>query len=238
MLKHIVKGFTMPNKRKNTAQAIVRLNDLSKLFDSLIQKGYEVLGPILSDQAIVYDKISSPDDLPKGLIDQQGSGQYRLVKAESQALFGYVVGPYSWKKYLYPPVQKIWQAEKTKSGFDINENSETITKRAFWGVRPCELKAIAIYDKIFMEGPYADPMYKQRRENTLIIAVNCTRAGGTCFCVSMHTGPAASSGFDLALTEIIEKDEHYFIFEADSEAVSEAVFSSVFFICSASNCAQ
>jgi len=217
MLIYIVKGFTMMDKREKTTQAVIRPNDLSKLFDSLVQMGYEILGPTVSDQAIVYDKISSLEELPKGIIDQQSNGQYRLLKADTPALFGYVVGPHSWKKYLYPPVQKLWQAKKTKSGFEIDKNSEKITKQAFLGVRPCELKAIAIYDQIFMDGPYVDPMYKQRRENSLIIAVNCTRAGGTCFCVSMGTGPAATCGFDLVLTEIIDKDEHYFLIENGSD---------------------
>jgi sulfhydrogenase subunit beta (sulfur reductase) len=217
MLQEIVKGFTMPDKKDNTPQAVVRLDDLLKLFDCLIQTDYEIIGPTVSDQAVIYDKITTPDDLPKGVIDQQDSGSYRLVKDDSPALFGYVVGPHSWKKYLYPSTQEIWRAKRTKNGFDIIDNSEPITKRAFIGVRPCELKAIAIYDQIFLEGPYADPMYKRRRENSIIIAVNCTRAGGTCFCVSMKTGPEATSGFDLALTEIIEKDEHYFIIETGSE---------------------
>jgi len=217
MFKYIVKGFTMPDKKNNTTQAVLRPNDLSSLFDNLIQSGYEIIGPTVSSQTVVYDKITSPDNLPRGIIDQQYNGSYRLVKADSPALFGYVVGPQSWKKYLYPSTQEIWRAQKTKSGFEIVDNNESINKRAFLGVRPCELKAIAIYDKIFMEGPYADPMYKQRRENSIIIAVNCTRVGGTCFCVSMNTGPEAKSGFDLALTEIIEKDEHYFIFETGSD---------------------
>jgi hypothetical protein len=34
-----------------------------------------------------------------------------------------------------------------------------------------------------------------------IIAVQCTQAAATCFCASMGTGPQASAGFDLILTE-------------------------------------
>ncbi len=35
-----------------------------------------------------------------------------------------------------------------------------------------------------------------------VVAVQCGQAGGTCFCVSMDTGPVAERGFDLALTEV------------------------------------
>ncbi len=55
------------------------------------------------------------------------------------------------------------------------------------------------------------------------MAVNCAVAGGTCFCVSMNTGPKASAGFDLALTEIIEAGEHQFIVEAGSDAGREVL---------------
>jgi ferredoxin len=37
-----------------------------------------------------------------------------------------------------------------------------------------------------------------------IVAVNCHEPGGTCFCVSMGTGPAAQEGYDLVLSEILD----------------------------------
>lgn len=45
------------------------------------------------------------------------------------------------------------------------------------------------------------------------MAVNCGPAGGTCFCVSMKTGPKATFEFDLALTEVLEGEQHYFVVE-------------------------
>jgi ferredoxin len=49
------------------------------------------------------------------------------------------------------------------------------------------------------------------------VAVNCSKAGGTCFCVSMNTGPRATSGFDLALTELLDDGGHRFLVEVGSE---------------------
>jgi ferredoxin len=62
-----------------------------------------------------------------------------------------------------------------------------------------------------MEGEYSDPYYRAQRERVFVLAVNCSHAAGTCFCVSMEAGPRASSGFDLALTEVIEGGRHYFV---------------------------
>ncbi len=40
-------------------------------------------------------------------------------------------------------------------------------------MRSCELHAIAIQDRVLMEGAYPDPAYVARREGAFIVAVNC-----------------------------------------------------------------
>jgi hypothetical protein len=44
---------------------------------------------------------------------------------------------------------------------------------AFIGVRACELRAIAIQDRVFLSGRYLDNSYKIRRDQAFIVAVNC-----------------------------------------------------------------
>ncbi|MDH3256243.1 MAG: sulfite reductase subunit A, partial [Nitrospinota bacterium] len=190
---------------------------LQKLVLELTDSGYQVMGPTVRDEAIIYDTVNSLSDLPEGWTDEQEGGTYRLKKREDRALFGYNVGPHSWKQFLFPPKQKLWTAKRNDQGFEIHPENEKPPRYAFLGVRSCELHAIAIQDKVFLEGDYVDPVYKARRENVLIIAVNCGQAGNTCFCVSMNTGPEVKAGFDLVLTEVIDKDRHYFVIEAGSD---------------------
>ena len=192
----------------------------------LVDSGYQVKGPTVRDGAIVYDQVDSLADLPEGWTDEQEGGTYRLKKRQDQALFGYNVGPHSWKQFLFPPKQKLWTAKRNDQGFEIHTENEDSPQYAFLGVRSCELHAIAIQDKVFLGGEYVDPVYKARRENVLIIAVNCGQAGNTCFCVSMNTGPETRAGFDLVLTEVINKNHHYFVIEAGSE--KEWTFSENF----------
>jgi sulfhydrogenase subunit beta (sulfur reductase) len=194
-----------------------RLNkaDFNILFDAVSGEGYRIVGPKIESGAIVYKKLTSIDDIPKGWIDKQDGGTYRLERA-GDAYFGYVVGPTSLKRFLFAPEIKLWTARKNDKHVKIELEEDRFPKTAFLGVRPCELAAIAIQDKIFAGGEYADNIYKARREKALLIAVNCTRAGGTCFCVSMDTGPKAEFGFDIALTEV-GGDDGYFIVESGSE---------------------
>ena len=196
---------------------VVDREHLQDLFTALTYKGYQVIGPTVRDHAIVYDTLSSVTDLPIGYTDEQDGGTYRLKKRSDQAMFGYNVGPHSWKKSLFPPVMRLWQARRQGNDFEVIPENNEAPKLAFLGVRSCELHAISIQDKVFMRSDYTDPTYQSRRNNLCIIAINCGQAGGTCFCTSMGTGPKATADFDLALTEVLGQDEHYFVVEVGSK---------------------
>ncbi len=195
--------------------------NLQSLLDSLKQRHYRLLGPVLKDFAIGYDDIEKAEDIPQGYSDEQAGGTYRLVKSDSPARFDYVVGQDSWKKFLFPPERTLFEVRREPGGFDVCKIEEDPSHLAFIGVRPCDLSAMAVLDKTMLEGPYQDLFYKRKRENLFIIVVNCTRPSGTCFCSSMNTGPKAESGFDLALTEILGNNQHYYAVEAGSSQGEE-----------------
>ncbi len=203
------------------AQVVVEREHLQHLLAALLKRGYQVVGPTVRDNAIVYDTLASVDDLPVGYTDEQDGGSYRLKKRDDKALFGYAVGPQSWKRFLHPPVLRLWQARRKGKSFQVIPESHEAPRMAFIGVRSCELHAIAIQDTVFTQGPYNDAIYQSRRENLCIVAVNCGQAGGTCFCTSMQTGPRATGGFDLALTEIMLTDAHYFVVQVGTELGAE-----------------
>jgi len=201
--------------------AVLERDHLQLLLDILGKRGYRVVGPTVRDRAIVYDDLTSLADAPVGWTDEQDGGTYRLKRRNDGALFGYTLGPDSWKKFLHPPVVRLWRAKTGGNGFQIIEEDEEVPKFAFIGVRPCEIHAIAVQDKVFLNGEYRDPSYEARRQALFIVALNCGHAGGTCFCVSMNTGPKATFGFDLALTEVLEADRHYFVVEIGTELGAE-----------------
>jgi formate hydrogenlyase subunit 6/NADH:ubiquinone oxidoreductase subunit I len=205
-------------KRYTATLAKERLQDL---IDLLRRRGYCVVGPTVRDSVIVYDEVTGLDDLPAGWTDHQEAGSYRLSRRDDEALFAYVVGPHSWKKFLHPERLRLWQARREDGTIGVTGDAESVPKFAILGARSCELHAIAIQDKVFLTSGHRDEDYSLRRENALIIAVNCGQAGGTCFCVSMETGPEVQSGFDLALTEILDDGPHRFLVEVGSEQGAE-----------------
>ena len=191
---------------------VIERAQFPKLIDALRARGYRVIGPRVRDGAIGYEDIQQVEDLPIGWTDEQEAGTYRLRRRKDQALFGYTVGPQSWKPFLYPPESVLWRTERDGRAYCVVETAPTAPRQAFLGVRACELHAILTQDRIFMPaGGHADPTYRARREGAFIVAVNCSQAGSTCFCTSMHTGPEVPPGYDLALTELVELKRHYFV---------------------------
>ena len=202
-------------------RAVITCEGLQALVDDLAARGYLVLAPVVRDGAIVYDSIAGVHDLPAGWTDRQEAGRYCLERRDDGALFGFAVGPQSWKRFLHPPIETVWTSRKDEDGITVTTEDRTSRKFAFLGVRSCEIQAIAIQDRVFCEGAYLDVAYEMRRQDTFVVAVNCGQAGGTCFCVSMQTGPKAISGFDLALTELLNDGNHDFLVEVGSEAGAE-----------------
>ncbi len=193
----------------------------TEVFDSLIpllaELGYRVVGPTVREEAIVWGDIEAATDLPIGWTDVQEAGHYRIEPRDDNAYFAYTVGPRTLKTYLFPARQTLLTIENAETGLRFRPEPLDEPPYAFLGVRACEIAAAAIQDSVFDGSSYADPSYAARRKRSFTIAVNCSVAGNTCFCDSMGTGPRASNGFDLVVTEILEGNRHEFVVESGSE---------------------
>jgi sulfhydrogenase subunit beta (sulfur reductase) len=186
---------------------------LDGLIEALRERGYTVLGPTVRSRSIVYAEIESSAELPIGWVDAQEGGTYRLERRDDEAVFGHNHGHDSLKSFLFPPRVQVWQGGRA----EVERQDKVHPRYAFIGVRSCDLHAVAIQDRVFIGDRYVEPDYERRRRDAFFVAVNCGQAGGTCFCTSMGTGPRAESGFDLALTELLDADGHRFLVEVGSE---------------------
>lgn len=201
---------------------VVEASQLANLLTALHARKYRVIGPTVRDGAIVYDELTTVSDLPVGWTDEQEAGQYRLRRRDDGAYFGYAVGPHAWKRFLHPSPFTLWRARRTPDGVIVELTDAEPSRFAFLGVRPCDLAAIGILDRVLRDGPYVDPSYRDRRDHVFVVTVQCANfTPSTCFCVSMGTGPRAENGFDLALTELLDPESHRFLVEIGSERGAE-----------------
>ncbi len=188
------------------------LAGLGSLLANLQDDGYTVHGPQVGDDVITIDRLSSVDQLPRGWTDEQEGGRYRLRARDDDARFGYAVGPRTWKELLHPPRIPVWTinrrsdpASGTATELEVEMHEPVGTRLALFGVRPCELAAIAKQDRVLLDGPHPDPAYRAARRDVFIVAVACGDPAATCFCPSMGTGPGIELGAsaDLAVTELV-----------------------------------
>jgi len=179
----------------------VQLMSLGPLVDALLAGGYRVVGQVVRDGAIVLCEVDSADALPYGWGVETATGRYRLRERGDWAAFGYAAGPQSWKQFLCPPRRPRWTAKRTGGAFAAGEPGEAAARYAFLGVRPCDLRAIAVLDRVLGK---VDGSYARRRAGLFMVAVACTEPADTCFCAATGTGPALTAGYDLALTELVD----------------------------------
>ena len=197
------------------SSAVIDAAGLRDLVATLINRGYTVVGPTVSDQAIVLAEVTSADDLPRGWGVDVGPGHYRLRERGDDAVFGHSAGPQSWKQFLHPPRQRLWSSEAPAD--------EPAPTYAFVGVRGCDLAAIAKLNAVLGESAHPDQGFAGRLGRAFVVAVNCTEPGGLCFCASMGTGPAVGPGYDLALTERIDADGARYLVDVGSDLGSEVL---------------
>lgn len=212
---------------------LIDLTGLQSLLDALVARGYRVVGPTVRGGAVVNAELTSVADLPRGWGDDQAPGSYRLRRRDDEALFGFAAGAQSAKPVFFPADELLWRGRRTAdgAGFEVRADGtagagedgpagpDDRRPTALLGVRSCDLSAVGIHDTVLAGRGFGDAHYAQRREGAFVIAVACSDPGGTCFCVSMGTGPRPEEGrgapFDLSLTELLAP-EHRFVVEVGS----------------------
>ncbi|MFC2063775.1 4Fe-4S dicluster domain-containing protein [Chloroflexota bacterium] len=187
--------------------------DFNTFLTNLQNQGFETIGPRIQQDTLVNSHISNLEDLPFGIGSQQEPGHYHLIKSGKDNYFDFIPGAHSWKQYLFPSRVDLFHLELNNSDWMLTKPETIQPKFAFIGVRACELAAIQIQDGIFIRSDYSDPVYKSRRQNLFILAVNCMHPNDTCFCSSLNSGPRVERGFDLCLTEL----DNIFLLEIGSE---------------------
>jgi ferredoxin len=178
---------------------------LQVLLDVLRERGHLLLGPVVRDGAVVPGEISTLEDLPRGVHDTQAPGRYRLRTGPDAALFGHAAVATCWKAQLFPARLLLWQGERGPDGFTVRVPSQDPPRLALIGVRACDLRAIAVHDRVLGERAVTDPDYLARRERIFLVAVDCACPAATCFCTDTGGGPRAQGGFDLCLTELLDE---------------------------------
>ncbi|RLG46119.1 MAG: hydrogenase [Thermoproteota archaeon] len=101
------------------------------------------------------------------------------------------------KKFFVGLKEKIFEFDEKRAEF--REVIEDDPRKVIFGIHSCDIHALKLLDKIYLED-MADKYYLERRRNAILIGIDC-HPDEHCFCKSMGTS-YATDGFDLFLHEI------------------------------------
>ncbi len=110
------------------------------------------------------------------------------------------------KEFLFPQYERMLRAGNLSPGRAV-EDLKTERPRVIFGVRACDISAVTLLDRFFLDNS-KDPYYESRRRNTLFVSVVCNNPDPTCFCAGLQTGPYLERGFDIQLTDL---GDRYFV---------------------------
>ena len=214
-----------------TGAHTLTLDDLQELIDILSNRGYSVWGPTVVDGAIDLRPLASVAELPHGWGDEQNSAHYRQRRRSDDAVFGFACGAQSAKPVFFPADELLWRSRSGPDGPRVTGSDDDRSADddrpgppyAILGLRSCDLAAIGIHDRVLTGRAVTDAHYATRRTDSVVIAVTCTDPAGTCFCVSMDTGPVPREGYDIALTELYASGPHRFVAVTGSQRGAELI---------------
>ncbi len=130
---------------------------------------------------------------------------FEVRRREAGSAWQRVTGtePFDWdvplpligaKWFFFPARERLlrWQGEA------VEEALPAPSPLVLFGVRACDLTAIAYHDRFFA----ADPWYTHRRVHALLVGLNCQAPCPGGFCRDVAAGPFTDTGFDLNLTPL------------------------------------
>ncbi len=112
------------------------------------------------------------------------------------------------KDAVLPECETLMTFRKSRDPADLNQTTveldpvEAARPTVVFACRPCDARGFAALDKPFLEGVYADPYYRARREALTVVSLTCATGCETCFCHWVGGGPTSPVGSDVLITEI------------------------------------
>ena len=137
-------------------------------------------------------------------VKEEDNVLFELVKDGVTALSSYKNTKNAPKAFFFPRSETLMRYTRKEKGYEFTGLGEDVSgQTVIFGVRPCDARSFVILDLLFDQDKYKDPYYIEKRANTTVVAVGCTKPPySTCFCTSVDGSPMSTEGADVFLTDL------------------------------------
>ena len=87
----------------------------------------------------------------------------------------------SGKDIFFPQSETLYKVRREEGQFAIEGEAPRQTPFVVFGIRGCDVKALAVLDKVFLSEP-VDSYYAARRQMSTIVSLACGKPATSCFC--------------------------------------------------------
>jgi sulfhydrogenase subunit beta (sulfur reductase) len=150
---------------------------------------------------------------------------FKQWTAEAEIALDATTSAVSPKDIFFPREETYLSYKCSGQAMEISAAEEERAITAF-GLHPCDLKAIEMLDRVYLDQDPVDELYKKRREKTTVVALACNEPDPFCFCGVFGINPGYAPGADimafrnpqdgdLILETLTQKGELFFSAMAD-----------------------
>ena len=108
------------------------------------------------------------------------------------------------KTFLLPPREDLGE-------YFAEEGAPEAKPLALVGLTGCDLRALRVLDEVFLGGDFKDPYYEKRRQNLLVVSMDCAAPFDVCFCTFFGQAPYPEDGYDLNLSPLAGGEGGYVV---------------------------
>ncbi len=133
-----------------------------------------------------------------GPVQGESLSSYATVERGTELPLGLVLPDRSLKELFFPQTEPMLRYTIKKNEIETADFTAPSAPRIIFGARPCDASGLAIDDPLF-GWDYKDEYWFQRRKESVIVTIACTKADDFCMCTSLKLAPDSTKGADVLL---------------------------------------
>jgi sulfhydrogenase subunit beta (sulfur reductase) len=117
--------------------------------------------------------------------------EYEILQDETDNITLNVARPVTPLKTFFLPVKE-----------NVVIHTSFHNKNIIIGVPSCDLHALDLLDKIYLDQKFIDDSYRVNRENSILIGTDCLEIHENCHCISYDINPYPEVNYDISIVSI------------------------------------